>query len=249
MTVQAKRVAVGLLAVICVPHIHSLVYSKAQHNIWWVCWEDPNSLVARVLGATVEFSIGCLVIVVVFLLNVVLSVYIYSNRIPSSAPSSSSNLTSYKRQSANKRLTRTLLVVAIVFVVCETPRMVMSFLVKFIERTPIRRIILNASYALSGVNHAANFFIYIVLSPRFRQLLVESLHPAVTSLARCLRRCRPSMPWTRPRIRQHVPDTLHAPGGRRRPRWYRRFGRQVADNGSRDVTVQFNLDVLVGPPE
>jgi len=68
-----------------------------------------------------------------------------------------------------------LLVVAVVFLVCETPRMLTSLLMKLVEKTPTRRIVLNAAFALSGVNHAANFFIYIVLSPRFRQLFVERL--------------------------------------------------------------------------
>jgi len=53
--------------------------------------------------------------------------------------------------------------------------MISSVVVKFVDRSPLRRIILNASYVLSGVNHASNFFIYIVSSPRFRQLLIESL--------------------------------------------------------------------------
>jgi len=61
----------------------------------------------------------------------------------------------------------------------------MSLLVKLIEKTPTRRIILNAAFALSGVNHAANFFIYIVLSPRFRQLLVERVQPVTDVVARC----------------------------------------------------------------
>ena len=79
------------------------------------------------------------------------------------------------RSLQNRRLTRTLIGVATVFLVCETPRMISSVVNRFVDRSPLRRIIHNASYILSGVNHAANFFIYIVSSPRFRQLLVESL--------------------------------------------------------------------------
>jgi len=57
--------------IICVPHVHCLVYSRAQLNIWWVCWEDPNSMTARILGAVVEFTVGYVVIIVVFVLNLV----------------------------------------------------------------------------------------------------------------------------------------------------------------------------------
>ena len=71
--IQAKRVAVGLLLIICIPHVHCVIYSRAQLNIWWVCWQDPNSMTARILGAVVEFTVGCVVIIVVFVLNLVQS--------------------------------------------------------------------------------------------------------------------------------------------------------------------------------
>jgi len=298
--IQAKRVAVGMLLIICIPHIHCLIYSRAQLNIWWVCWEDPNSMTARILGAVVEFTVGCVVIVVVFVLNLVqtsfskvfflsfistswpcsilipismfskavfhslfltfsdlrlrpsrpsstfrfpsslrstfcpfnpsfilcvlnlvLSFHIYRNQIPS-APSSQCNLTAYKRQTHNRRLTRTLLVVAVVFLVCETPRMLTSLLLKLIEKTPTRRIVLNAAFALSGVNHAANFFIYIVLSPRFRQLLVERLQPVTDAVARRLGQ----------RQRQNNLCCRRCTGR--------------VDQESRDVTVQFSLQVFDG---
>jgi hypothetical protein len=229
-------------------------------NIWWVCWEDPNSVVARVLGGAVELVVGYIVIVVVFILNVILSFLIYSNRIPSSAPSSSSNLTSYRRQSQNKRLTRTLLVVAVVFLVCETPRLMMSLIVKFIQRTPIRRIILNASFALSGINHAANFFIYIVLSPRFRQLLVESLKPSFDMLTRCLRKCHNSSTssmsssssssfssWKWRRIHHVGRNASDAADSKEK--FCCCSQHHTADSEMHEVTVQFNLDVFVGPAD
>jgi len=37
------------------------------------------------------------------------------------------------------------------------------------------RIVLNVSFVLSGINHAGNFFIYIISSPRFRQLFLAML--------------------------------------------------------------------------
>jgi len=220
--IQAKRVAIGLLLILCIPHIHCLIYSQAQLNIWWVCWQVSDSMTTRILSAVIEFTVGYVVIIVVFVLNLILSFHIYRNQIPS-APSSQCNLTAYKRQTHNRRLTRTLLVVAVVFLVCETPRMLTSLLLKLIEKTPIRRIILNAAFALSGVNHAANFFIYIVLSPRFRQLLVERLRPATDFVVRCF---EPYLCRNNGLCRRCV-------------------GRGGLESG--DVTVQFSLQVFDGP--
>jgi len=72
-------VAVGLLLIICIPHVYCLIYSRAQLNIWWVCWEDSHSTTARILGAVVEFTVGYVVIIVVFVLNLVLDSYLYTS--------------------------------------------------------------------------------------------------------------------------------------------------------------------------
>jgi len=97
--------------------------------------------------------------------------------------------------------------------------MLTSLLLKLIDKTPTRRIILNAAFALSGVNHAANFFIYIVLSPRFRQLLVERLQPVIDVATRC---------FNLPRRRNNALCRRCADTG---------------DPGSRDATVQFSLQI------
>jgi len=68
---QARRVIIGLLLIICIPHTYYLVYSRAQLSAWWVCWQDLNSITAKVLGAFVEFTVGCIVVIVVFILNLV----------------------------------------------------------------------------------------------------------------------------------------------------------------------------------
>lgn len=199
---HARTVVLALFAIICVPHIHAIVFSRAQKRTDWVCWEDPDSTAGWVLAALVEFVVGYIVVIVVFVLNIILTCMIYRNRVPTpghqaaqrrvSAAGVSSDAVNPaqlvgqrvqgstdmigRRSLQNRRLTRTLIGVATVFLVCETPRMISSVVVKFVDRSPLRRIILNSSYVLSGVNHASNFFIYIVSSPRFRQLLVESLH-------------------------------------------------------------------------
>jgi len=198
----ARHVVLVLFVIICIPHIHAIVFSQAQKHTDWVCWEDPDSTAGWVLAALVEFVVGYIVVIVVFVLNVILTCMIYRNRVPtpghqaglrrpSSAGASLDAINQAnlcvgqrvlgstdmvgRRSLQNRRLTRTLIGVATVFLVCETPRMISSVVVKFVGRSPLRRIVLNASYVLSGINHATNFFIYIVSSPRFRQLLVESL--------------------------------------------------------------------------
>ena len=35
-----RRVVLLLFAVICVPHVHAVVFSRAQKRTDWVCWED-----------------------------------------------------------------------------------------------------------------------------------------------------------------------------------------------------------------
>lgn len=208
---NARIVVLLLFVVICVPHVHALVFSRAQKRTDWVCWEDPDSATGWVLAALVEFVVGYIVVIVVFVLNVILTCLIYRNRVPTpghhqqqawqrrASPAGASSdavnpaalwvvghgpagaaaaaaaETLGRRSLQNRRLTRTLIGVATVFLVCETPRMISSVVVKSVDRSPLRRIILNASYVLSGINHASNFFIYIVSSPRFRQLLAESL--------------------------------------------------------------------------
>lgn len=73
-----------------------------------------------------------------------------------------------QRLLSSRRLTRMLLLLALIFVLCETPRIVMQCILKFISRTPERRIVLNITFVISGLHHACNFFIYIVSSARFR---------------------------------------------------------------------------------
>ena len=179
----AKRVTLSLLLTLCVPHIHCLIFSVPQkQNGGWVCWEDQSVQVGVIWASVVEFVIGYVVILVVFVLNIILVTMIYRNRLPCLTCASG------MRVNNNRRLTRTLLVLAIVFLVCETPRMIMSFVCRFLTRTPMRRIILNLAFVLSGLNHASNFFIYILASPRFRLLLRRSF--PVTLIAKHVTRKR-----------------------------------------------------------
>lgn len=224
-TTKAKVVTLSLLLAICLPHVHALLFSRAQKSIGWVCWEDPLSTVGWISAAVVEVVVGYVVVIVVFVLNVILVLMIArNNRVP--PVSSSSSLASVHRRWSNKRLTRTLILVAVLFLVCETPRMISSVICKFVERTPFRRIVLNASFVLSGVNHASNFFIYIVSSPRFRQLLVETL------LRRRRQRTR------RPRPETPVDGETNAGKRRHREDW-------MEDAAARDIYVQIQLKVIV----
>jgi len=136
-----------------------------------VCWEDPDSTAGWVLAALVEFVVGYIVVIVVFVLNVILTCMIYRNRVPTPAAGGHPQLGQRRlspagassdavnpalwvtprrglagpgaavadvmgrRSLQNRRLTRTLIGVAAVFLVCETPRMISSVVVKFVDRS------------------------------------------------------------------------------------------------------------------
>ena len=197
----ARRVSVLLFGSLCLPHLHSLIFSVPQRrNGGWVCWEDRSVKLGVIWAAIVEFAIGYVVIIVVFVLNIILVSLIYRSKL------SCLTCGSDKRANANRRLTRTLLFVAVVFLVCETPRIILSFVCRFLARTPTRRIVLNLSYVLSGVNHASNFFIYVLASPRFRHLSLATF--PVSLLAKYIRKSQPAFTY---RVQQQQP-CLAEPG-------------------------------------
>ena len=208
---RAKYITVLLLLIITLPQTHFLFFSVARKEVWWVCWQDPESKLAPIIGALEAFLIGYFVVPFVFVLNLVLILYLLNPEklmicIPASCidkgetPLSFTNKSMRKEQSKDddqnktlskqrftstlregrivqhRRLTKTLILVALVFLLCETPRMIMSFIVKFNEPTPMRRIILNISYLVSGINHASNFFIYFLSSQAFRKMLMEAFY-------------------------------------------------------------------------
>ena len=126
---------------------------------------------SRVMAAAVDFLIGYIVVIVVFILNIILIGLLYRNNF--------SCFTSVRQDGRlarhhSRRLTRTLLLIAIVFLVCETPRIILSVVCRLTGRTTSKRISLNLAFLLSGINHACNFFIYILSSPRFRTLFFKT---------------------------------------------------------------------------
>ncbi len=173
-TVHNARIVCFVLSLcICIPHTHCLVYSVPSKDVWWVCWEDPNMAGSRITGAMVEVIISYGVVLVVFVLNIILITVLYRTGF-SCLPSVRQDGRIARHHS--RRLTRTLLLIATVFLVCETPRIIVSIICRLMERTTTRRIILNLSFLLSGINHACNFFIYIFSSPRFRSLFFKTFN-------------------------------------------------------------------------
>ncbi len=166
---NAKAATTILFILVCSPQLHWIVFSKPKKDGWWVCWEDETSAIASILAAVVEFVVGYIVVIVVFILNMILIILLYkSNYIPIETVR-----TTRVRVARGRRLTRTLLLIAVMFLVCETPRIIVSFICRFMERTNQRRIILNISFVISGINHGSNFFVYILASPRFRLLFLD----------------------------------------------------------------------------
>ena len=169
---NAKTATTILFIIICSTQLFWLCFSKPKKDGWWVCWEDESSAIASILAAIVEFVVGYIVVIVVFILNMILIILLYrSNYIPIHTTRKTRT-----RVARGRRLTRTLLLIAIMFLVCETPRIIVSFICRFMERTNQRRIILNISFVVSGINHASNFFVYILASPKFRLLFLDMVH-------------------------------------------------------------------------
>ena len=166
---NARHATLMLFCMICIPHIHCIVFSQPRKHVWWVCWEHENSLAASIITALVEFIVGYIVVVVVFVLNIALVILLYRNNFTPVL----TTRTTEERLAQRRCLTRTLLVIAVIFIVCETPRMIVSCMCRFLERTNRMRVILNISYVISGINHASNFFVYTISSPRFRLLFLE----------------------------------------------------------------------------
>ena len=68
-----------------------------------------------------------------------------------------------------------LLGIGILFLICESPRAIMPIYHKFHKKTMDTRMINSATYVLSGINHACNFFIYVLNGERFREVLFDVL--------------------------------------------------------------------------
>ncbi len=169
---NARIVTLTLFIAICLPHVHCIVFSTPTKLVWWVCWEDERNAAASIIAAAVELIVGYSVVVVVFILNILLAFLMHKKNF---TPSLAVRNTGGSRLAQDRRLTRTLGFIAVVFLVCETPRIILSFMCRFLERTNSRRVMLNIFYAISGVNHASNFFIYTLSSPRFRLLFLETI--------------------------------------------------------------------------
>ena len=74
-----------------------------------------------------------------------------------------------------RSLTQMLLGIGILFLICESPRAIMPIYHKFQPKNLKTRMINSVTYIISGINHACNFFIYVLKGERFREVLFEVL--------------------------------------------------------------------------
>lgn len=173
-TIRNARWTCFVLAIcICLGHLHCLVLSVPIKKVRWVCWEDTNIPNAANITAIFEFMFGYTVVIVVFLLNIILVMMLYRTQF-SCLPGACRPQDGRLMRHHGRRLTRTLLLIAFVFLVCETPRVIVSVISKA-QRTFTIRVTLNISFVISGINHACNFFIYILSSPRFRTVFFDTV--------------------------------------------------------------------------
>ena len=63
----------------------------------------------------------------------------------------------------------------ILFFVCESPRAIMPIYHKHNTRTYTSEIINNATYIFTGIDHASNFFIYVMRGEKFREVLFDKI--------------------------------------------------------------------------
>ena len=169
---NARLTCTILAAFIAMGHLHCLVFSMPIKGDRWTCWENKEIRHAAAITAVFEFILGYTVVIVVFLLNIILVLLLYRTQfscLPGGCRPSDGRLMRHH----GRRLTRTLLLIAFVFLVCETPRIILSVVAKASRRTFFIRVTLNVSYVISGINHACNFFIYILSSPRFRTVFFD----------------------------------------------------------------------------
>ena len=68
-----------------------------------------------------------------------------------------------------------LFISGILFVICESPRAVLPIYHSHHPRTYTSRILTNAAFVLSGIDHGSNFFIYVLGGEKFREVLFDKI--------------------------------------------------------------------------
>ena len=167
---RARVIVVCLLVLILLAHIPSLIVTKAVRNVTWVCWGKSESDAVEIIMTIVFYGVSNSVVILVFVLNITLIILLYKARI--NTPSNSEN----NNQGRTKRLTGMLLAVGILFIVCEMPRLIVILLYTNYGGLYSLRIAMSVAFLLSGINHTANFFIYVLSGRRFRQVFFTTFH-------------------------------------------------------------------------
>ena len=160
---RARLLTLTLFVVLCCAHVPTILTSSAVTRVALVCWGPPRRTFISVMTVFTTYIIGNAVIPIVLVLNATLCVLLCRSR---RVQSSQDN-----RMEQTRRLTGMLLGIGILFVVCEMPRFLAVLLYATLNGTNINlRIFMSAANLLSGLNHAANFFIYVLSGGRFREV-------------------------------------------------------------------------------
>lgn len=173
-TPRTARIIVCILAIsVLVAHVPSLIITKAVNRVKWVCWAKSDSKLLEVLVTIVFYFFGNIVIALVFVLNMTLIFLLYRARQLQPKKTPNSNVSN--RNSHGKRLTGMLLSVGIMFIACELPRLMVLSLYNVYGGIWSLRIAMSLAFLLSGINHTANFFIYVLSGERFRRVFMNTV--------------------------------------------------------------------------
>lgn len=167
---NAKILCIMLFCILCVPSIQYLLYSQAETGgISASCDEHSRWIALDMIDLLISY--GAVITVNIFSTALIIAL-LYRNRITrlSFTKHNRKKFCKSKFYAMQARLARTLSIISVLFLVCETPRTIIPFVIKFTGKTAVTVILLNSSYLLSGINHASNFWMYIYSSQRYSKV-------------------------------------------------------------------------------
>ena len=172
-TVFRARVLVLVLVLIqSISYIPVVFNTSAVFVNRWLCWTYPDeSFFSRTIITV--FIISSFVIPGVLILNVILGILVCS------AQKIQSSQDDHLEQT--RRLTRMLLSIGIFFSITEMPLFCAVLIYRYYGRTPSTRIFTSTAYLFSGINHASNFFIFVLSGERFRDVFLEIMRCGKTN--------------------------------------------------------------------
>ncbi|XP_023931390.1 thyrotropin-releasing hormone receptor-like [Lingula anatina] len=134
----------------------------------WICWTRNEDTLGNLLFNIFRLIFELPPVVFVLVLNFVTIVFFFRSRAKSTLASSSMKV-SHRTTDYERKLTVTLTATGLVFVILELPYLIMLLLTHLYGNGPKLIAVSNICKLLSGIDHACNFFIYILGAPLMRR--------------------------------------------------------------------------------